>query len=47
MGSQSQSEGDGLASCDNHYETARFGVFATPGSPRALAMPDLKLQNLG
>ncbi|HZD41291.1 MAG TPA: hypothetical protein VE131_11250 [Terriglobales bacterium] len=47
MGLQSQSGGDGLASCDSHFETARLGVFATPGSPQALAMPDIHVRNPG
>ena len=47
IGSQSQSEGNGLPSCDNDFETARLGVFATPGSPRVLTIPDLRLRMPG
>jgi tetraacyldisaccharide 4'-kinase len=47
MGSQSQGEGDELPGCGNHFETARLGVFATPGSPQALAIPNFQLQNPG
>jgi hypothetical protein len=47
MGAQSSSADDELPSCDNLFETARSGVFATPGSPQAQGMPDLQQRNPG